>query len=369
MFKKILPFLFVSTIIVVLLLIFFGTTHVPNEPFDNPSEDIVCPVAAVRTPGGKIEVQPGSKVFDTMQDYLEYLNTLYAKGSLCIPPKVKQQQLPIPGVLGGLGTNTESPDSVKRQGKTRTVLDFEPEEQEAYAKTPIDKLDDYEYTRVFERENSSRNAISTFSSNERINSHKLDWANLPFNSEDRSKQENEFVSGRMEKGFRDPETGVFFSNVDGKNVVPPDMDAAKEREQKVLSSYQPTDITNHVLDNDTKTVAQIVNAAYKNDPDWEPVVSKVGDYQWEVTELRPKPRKEQYKDEQTRDLALAQQRGETLPPPSISIDDRLRDDPYFDKSGVGDIDNQKYWKYEDFNKWTPGLERMFAPTLSNREWE
>jgi hypothetical protein len=348
----------------------YMSTQVPKEHFDNPAEEIACPVSAVRTPEGKIEVQPGSKVFDTMKDYLEYLTTLYAKGSMCIPPMVtSQKKMPTPGILGGLGTNTEGPNSVERQGKTRTVLDYEPEEKEAYAKSPIDKLDDYEYTRVFEKENSSRNATSTLSSNERINAHKLDWANLPFNSEDRSKQENEFVSGRMEDGFRDPETGVFFSNVDGKNVVPPDMDSVKEREQKVLSSYQPTDITTHVLDNESKTVAQIVNSAYKNDPDWEPVVSKVGDYQWEVTELRPKPRKERYQDEKTKDLALAQERGETLPPPSISIDDRMRDDPYFDKSGVGDKDNQKYWKYEDFNKWTPGLERMFAPTLPTKEWK
>ena len=345
--------------------------HTPvNETFTNQEKKTVeCPISAVRTLDGKIEIQPGNKQFDTMKEYLEYLNTMYTNGSLCIPPKVTAMREPVPGIIGGLGTNTESPASMNLEGTTREVLNFESEEQGTYARTPIDKLDDYEYTRVFENENSSRNSFSKLSENERISEHKLDWASLPFNSEVRAKEENEFVAGRMESGFRDPDTGVFFSNVDGKNVLPPDMDSAKEREQKILSNYQPTDITEHVQDDATKTVAEIVNAAYKQDPNWEPVVTKVSEYQWEVTELRPKERKEKYEEDASKDLALAQERGETLPPPSLSIDDRLRGDPYFDKSGVGDKDNGKFWKYNDFNKWTPGLERMFAPTLSTREWD
>jgi hypothetical protein len=48
--------------------------------------------------------------------------------------------------------------------------------------------------------------------------------------------------------------------------------------------------------------------------------------------------------------------------------DRLADDPYFDKAGVTDTSNDRFWKYSDFNKWTPGLERMFAPTFSQEQW-
>ena len=339
-----------------------------TETFENEKPaNMDCPKEATRMPDGTIQVQPGNQTYKTMQEYLNYLNGIYASGSMCVPPKVTTRQIPIPGIIGGLGTNTEGPESVARQGTDRRVLDFSNTEQETYAKTPIDKLDDYEYTRVFESENQMRNALTPKSKSELMNNHKLDWPILPFNSEDRSKHENEFVAGREEDGFRDPVTGVFFKNMDGKNIVPPDMDASKQREQKVLSAYKPTDISTHVVDDEMKKVAQIVNAAYKNDQ-WEPVVTKVGDYQWEVSELRPKPRKEQYEEEKTRDLAMAQERGETMPPPAISIDDRMRDDPYFDKSGVGDRDNNKFWKYEDFNKWTPDLERMFAPTLSNREW-
>lgn len=339
-----------------------------RESFVNPEKKTECPTSAVRTPDGKIQVQPGNKTFDTMQEYLDYLKELYAKGSKCIPPKVTNNTMPIFGLLGGLGTNTEGPEAVNLQGADRHILDFSSSQEETYTKKPINKLDDYEYSRVFESESSIRNSLTNESKSDLMNHHILDWPKLPFNSEKRAEKEDEFVSGRMEGGFRDPETGVFFQNVEGKNVAPPDMDAAKEREQKLLSTYKPSDISKHEVDGEMKKVAQIVNAAYKDDRNWEPVVTRISDFQWEVTELRPKEQKEKYADEDTKNLAMLEQKGDVLPPPSISIDDRNRDDPYFDKSGVGDRDNNKYWKYEDFSKWTPGLERMFAPTLSNKEW-
>jgi hypothetical protein len=43
-------------------------------------------------------------------------------------------------------------------------------------------------------------------------------------------------------------------------------------------------------------------------------------------------------------------------------------DPYFDKRGVLDYSNDRFHEYNDFKKWTPGLERMFAPTLDTTNW-
>ena len=344
-----------------------STSMLTNEGFVD-KESVECPISATRTPDGKIQVQPGDKIFKGMNEYLEFLNNIYAKGGTCIPPKVTTSNQPVAGILGGLGTNTESPNSVNMQGGDRSVLDFDNNEQ-TYAKTEIDKLDDYEYTRVFESEQGIRSPITPESKSVGMNKHVLDWANLPNNAEARAAKEDEFVSGRAEKGFRDPVTGVFFENMEGKNIGVPDMDAVKAREEKLLSAYKPSDISTHTVDNEMKTVAQIVNAAYKNDKNWEPVVTRISDFQWEVTELRPKARIEKYEDEKTKNLALAEERGEALPPPSISIDDRNRDDPYFDKSGVGDRNNNKYWKYEDFRQWTPGLERMFAPTMTTKDWQ
>ena len=54
--------------------------------------------------------------------------------------------------------------------------------------------------------------------------------------------------------------------------------------------------------------------------------------------------------------------------PNVQIFDSNRSDPYFYKTGVADKDNNRFWKYQDFQKWTPGPERMFAPTFDQKEW-
>jgi hypothetical protein len=43
-------------------------------------------------------------------------------------------------------------------------------------------------------------------------------------------------------------------------------------------------------------------------------------------------------------------------------------DPFFDKKGVVDYEGDHFYRYENFAKWTPGLERMFAPTLDHNDW-
>lgn len=316
----------------VIYLIMNQKSH-KKELFTNAQAE--CPNNAKRSPEGKIIVQPGNKTFNTMNEYLEYLNTLYANGSKCIPPKVLNNDQVIPGVL----------------------LNYNPTEDRAYSTAPINKLDDYEYQHISDSTDNTRNAKS-----DAMNTIRTDWANLPFKANARSKEEDSFVASRLEDGRRDPETGVFFKTVEGSTIVPPDTDIAKEREQKILSSYRPTDITKN---DETNSVAKLVNAMYKNDPMWEPVVTRVSDHQWEISEIRPKARKEKYEEEVTKTNALSDEHMK----PSVTIDDHNRLDPYFDKTGISDKDNNRYWKYEDFRKWTPGLERMFAPTLPNKEWE
>ena len=151
----------------------------------------------------------------------------------------------------------------------------------------------------------------------------------------------------MESGFREPKTGVFFNTVRGSTLEPPDVEAARMREQKILAAYRPTDISKHIVDNETEAVANLVTKAYAEDKAWEPVVTKVGENQWEVTELRPKPRKEQYESEATQELSMMEAKGLVIPPPVVDISDRIRGDPYFDKSGLGDRDNNRLWNYKD----------------------
>lgn len=321
--------------------------------------NVDCPRSVRRGADGRILVEPGKLSFETMADYVAYLSNLYSKGATCLAPKVEPYaREPIDGILGGL----------VKQSEVQVPLAMGEQSEQTYAKTPIQKLDDYEYTRVFESESQRRNNLGREVKSELMNQYKLDWANLPFNSEARAAQEDEFVAGVMDNVHRDPKTGVFFKNMDGGDLLPPDVEAQKMREDQILSAYRPTDITQHRVDNETHQVAKLVNDMYAADKDWEPVVTKMGENKWEVTELRPKPRKEIYEDAQTIRLVTAQEKGFIKPAPTINILNRLQDDPYFDKSGVGDVANDRFWQYKDFNKWTPNLERMFAPTETTRDW-
>jgi len=355
-------------LVAVLLLMIWviGFYRFSKERFvDMPAKD--CPTEAVRGPDGRIHIKPGKQSFQTLSDYVGYLSGLYAKGVTCIPPKVKSHRTPVAGILGGLGNGAQTPESLNLEGTTRDIMDHTGEEG-PFNKKKIQKLDDYEYSRVFDQERGSRNNLSQASKNELLETRVLDWANLPFNSEERAKEEDSFIAGRMESGFREPKTGVFFNTVRGSTLEPPDVEAARMREQKILAAYRPTDISKHIVDNETEAVANLVTKVYAEDKAWEPVVTKVGENQWEVTELRPKPRKEQYESEATQELSMMEAKGLVIPPPVVDISDRIRGDPYFDKSGLGDRDNNRLWNYKDFNTWTPGLERMFAPTADNKAW-
>jgi hypothetical protein len=247
--------------------------------------------------------------------------------------------------------------------------------EQTYAKTPINSQDDYEYNRVFELENRPRMApLCKEVKNNLLSSLQLDWSNLPFSSDTKAKLEEQFVNARMEDAFREPKSGVFFRNMEGVDVEPPDEDAAAAREAKILSAYQPTAITTHVVDDEYERVAKVVAQQYSTDPDWEPVVEKRGPHQYAVTELRPRAKKDNqvtWEDEVKTTVADAAHQGllegGDVKPTSMSIQNNLQD-PFFAKTGVADYSNNTFWRYENFNKWTPGLERQFAPTDPTNEW-
>jgi len=332
------------------------------------SKENDCPLSAERKDDGKIHVQPQNQKFDTMGDYVAWLSSLSAAGSMCVPPYVKgprevdviQGGSPSPGDRE-VGTTGKQ---VAQQNTSQNLFTRQVEGENTYAKTPINKLDDYEYTRIFQNENSPRSELSKTTVNSLMAKNQWDWSKLPFNSEARADAETEFVAGRLDSAQRDPKTGVFFKNVEGMTVVPPDEDAAAIREKAAMKAYEPAPAT-ALMEHNVDDVAAMVKKMYAEDPNWEPVVEKVGDNEYRVSELRPKARKEKYAENQDMTIERAKEGG--LIQAQVDVEGG-RQDPYFDKQGVLDYSNDRFWEYKDFKKWTPGLERMFAPTLDTTNW-
>jgi hypothetical protein len=258
------------------------------------------------------------------------------------------------------------PDQIEQQNTFGNVFTKQVEGEQTYAKTPINKMDDYEYTRIFQNEYSPRSELSKTTVNSLMAKNQFDWSVLPFNSQTRIDKEVEFIAGRKETLWREPKTGVFFKNMDGQTVVPPDGDANEAQEKAGLEGFtseKPEDLLSH----DTEEVATMVQKMYANDPNWEPVVERVGENEYRVSELRPKPRKEKYLDanaDEEKNVERAKEGGLI----SAEIDVEGGQDPYFDKKGVIDYSNDRFHEYKDFKQWTPGLERMFAPTLDTTNW-
>jgi hypothetical protein len=340
-----------------------GTAFLSNN-VDNE-----CPLSAERKNDGKIWVQPQNRSFDTMADYVGWLSSITASGSMCVPPYVKG-----PREVDVLQTTPSSspgdreigalPNQVNQQNKSGNVFTKQVEGEQTSATTPINKLDDYEYTRIFQNEAPKRGQLGKTAVNSLMAKNQFDWAKLPFNSAVRAQEEGEFIAGRRDNAMVDPKTGVYFKNVTGAGLLPPDEDAIQTRERAALAAYKPSEphsLTEHNLDD----VAALVKKMYADDPNWEPVVEQVSETEFRVNELRPKPRKEKWAGNQ--DMTVERAKTNGLISAEVEVEGGNKD-PYFDKTGVVDYGNDRFWEYKDFKKWTPGLERMFAPTLDTTNW-
>lgn len=332
--------------------------------FLSDNKDNECPISAKREDDGKIHVQPQNRAFDTMADYVAWLSSLSAAGSMCVPPYVVGPQaveMKSSGISPNAGVSAEA---VAGQNKSGNVFTKQVEGEQTYAQTPINKVDDYEYTRIFQNENSPRGELSKTAVNSMLAQKQWDWAQLPFNSETKADAETTFIAGRKDSAQRDPKSGVFFRGVEGADVEPPNMEAFESEEKAGMKGYEAKP-AEKLMEHNVEDVGEMVRKMYANDPDWEPVVEKIGENEYRVAELRPKMKKEHYAGAQDNTIERAKANG--LVSAEVEVEGG-RQDPYFDKQGVVDYSNDRFWEYKDFKKWTPGLDRMFAPTLDTTNW-
>ena len=339
-----------------------------SEGFASESVDPGCFTDVKRGSDGKIHAQPGDHTYDNLSDYVQALSDQYASGKLCIPPQVKTYRSPVEGVLGGLGVNAIGPKGVQQQNATRVVT--ESDVDHPWDTTPINSVYDYDRTNVYENERNSRHgSMSTAVINELSNKYRMDWSQLPFNSEAKAAQEDAFVAGRLETVYKEPVSGTFFKNMMGDGLFPPNVEQREEDERRMLNAYAPPKVAKNVQEEETTMIGKLVKKLFGSNDEYEPVVEKTGNNNWAITELIPKPRKETWADaEQGTSIDSAVRAGWTPPQASMQIFDHGTSDPYFAKQGVADQDNGRFWNYKDFNRWLPSVERQFAPSLPTREW-
>jgi hypothetical protein len=239
-----------------------------------------------------------------------------------------------------------------------------------YIQNPIYSIDDYEYNLIFQNEGDKE--LSKHEINRLTAQYPLDWSNQPPNSAVFQKgvaelRQRQDVASRntMAEGFQDtakPMTLNPYSEIDGSSMIPPDTTATEMEERKILQTYKPQkadSLTTYDLD-DAKTLISKVYDAKGLIPT---IVQKPNNI-FEVVGTRKKDEKIVYEDEEApAKREPVQEAGEamiTVPPTAMDVAVGL--DPFYTPQPSNRTNR---W---DYTKFTPGLERTFAPTFATENW-
>jgi hypothetical protein len=235
-----------------------------------------------------------------------------------------------------------------------------------YVTSPIYGVDDYDLNVVYQNEGDRE--MSKKRLNKLTAQYPLDWSTHPPSSAVFQKGMNEM--NEMKEGFQDttnndskPFTLNPYKEVDGSSLTPPDTSATELEERKILQTYTPAkaeSLTTYDLEDAKHLISKIYDAK-----GLIPTVVQKPNNVFEVIGVRKKDEKIVYEDEEapatTAAVAAAGEANITVPPVAADVAAGL--DPFFTPSEGASRTNR--W---DYTRWSPGLERTFAPTHGQEKW-
>lgn len=303
----------------------------------------VCDTSIERGADGSLTLKPSGRVFASLNDFQQWF---HSSGTVNVCP------LP---VLTGAGAGEQEVHDVKGGDLWST--------EQTFATTPIYKVDDYEFSRVFGYERAGHMDVPRQNFNMILENRTFDWADRPLTSDERR--------GKY-AGLREGFTAA--GDLESVPVVPeakkPEglRDYAREAAAKWVPPAASDDI-DCKIGRETKEVAKLVARAYEGEPDWEPIVTKVGPNHWEVNELKPRRRQGVISD--AVDDSVVDTNNDAV---DISFRYREREvqeaaiDPYFAGLGSLPYDHERSRTADPFYGPVPGMERMFGPTFDKAKW-
>ena len=246
-------------------------------------------------------------------------------------------------------------------GAGRVLMEYT--SKDPVAKGAIQKLDDYEYNMVYQ--NESDRDISAALKNKLMSQRPMEWAGLPPSS-------SQFQAG-LRESFQNatptvPDNAQPYAEVSGESMRPPDTESMEMEERKILQSYRAPsakDLGSYDPGDDPEKLIQKLYDVKGLIPT---VAHKEGTNVYEIVGVRKKNEKVLFEDEEApASLAPVQFAGEaTITVPAVAYDTAAAKDPYYDTS-AGSGGRARIGKW-DYQAWTPGLERMFAPTNDTKSW-
>ena len=129
-----------------------------------------------------------------------------------------------------------------------------------YATNPIMRLDDYEYSMIFQSEgnrDAQRRSIS-----DAMSRYPSDWCALPPSAALFQTSQEGFTNAVARDQAAAPADVSEFDSISGTAEQPPDMDAIEEEEKKLLAMYKPED-TKDLIHYSLKDAKHLVKKMYE----------------------------------------------------------------------------------------------------------
>jgi len=223
----------------------------------------------------------------------------------------------------------------------------------------VNSLDDYEFNVVSGSDSERR--LSTDLRNKLISQRPMDWSGLP---PDSSKFQAGLAESFENASHTVPDDAKPYQDVNGGAMAPPDTDSMEMREREMLQTYAPK--KQEMTTYDEKDVDKLIERIYDKKGLIPTVAHKQNTNVYEVVGVRRKDEKIVYEGEEApAATGPVQKAGEaTIRAPPAAADMAASTDPYYDTTPGGKGRAGKW----DYQAWTPGLERMFAPTETKKNW-
>jgi hypothetical protein len=229
--------------------------------------------------------------------------------------------------------------------------------EKPYMKEPIDSLDQYELSAVYQRQGSKEATKKQL--NDAMTRYPLDWSvQGPASGYFQEKQEE-----YQRQSEKTDVVNAYGAN-ESTDMMLPDSALQEEEERKILQTYQPqksSSLLNYSAD-DVKTLVEKIYDKRGLIP--ELVKSKQGQNVWEIIEVKEKNPNIVWEDDKPmKEREKMNMRGEeVIDVPYMVSDVSAGLDPFFQKSRS--VRDGRF----DYTEWSPGLERMFAPTQPIKDW-
>jgi hypothetical protein len=262
--------------------------------------------------------------------------------------------------VSGTSHAERSKDSKDSKGSEVEVTEVTP----PFSTAPIDNVDDYEYNMVFGNENERE--ITKATRDTLMSQYPMDWSVQPASSELFAQGLAAYKEGFAQQGQEQGQKQGLkspYTVIDGSKFLPPDTKGAEMNERDALQTYKPKNpqsLTTYDAD-DAREVVQKIYAAKGLIADMKETAPNV----FTITSTRPANEKPIFEDDQalTSSTAVESAGENTIVVPAIPSQNQMDGlDPFFTP---GEKTRDGKW---DYTRWTPGLERSFAPNIPLKQW-